>query len=84
MKLLAMITVGKSIERYLAKLGEPTDMPGRSPSRGPRWDEVALNGTMSWIAYFVVARSVLLFNDLDTRQALQLRIDFRTRVACWS
>jgi hypothetical protein len=35
MKLLAMITAGKSIERYLAKLGEPTDVPGRSPSRGP-------------------------------------------------
>jgi hypothetical protein len=33
MKLLAMITAGKSIERYLAKLGEPTDVPGRSPSR---------------------------------------------------
>jgi hypothetical protein len=32
MKLLAMITAGKSIERYLAKLGEPTDVPGRSPS----------------------------------------------------
>jgi hypothetical protein len=33
MKLL--ITDGKSIERHLAKLGEPTDVPGRSPSRGP-------------------------------------------------
>ena len=35
MKLLAMITDGKSVERYLTKLGEPTDVPGRSPSRGP-------------------------------------------------
>jgi hypothetical protein len=36
MKLLAMITAGKSIERYLAKLGEPSDVPGRSPTRGER------------------------------------------------
>jgi hypothetical protein len=35
MKLLAMITDGNSIQRYLAKLGEPSDVPGRSPSRGP-------------------------------------------------
>jgi hypothetical protein len=35
MKLLAMFTAGNSIERYLAKLDEPTDVPGRSPSRGP-------------------------------------------------
>jgi hypothetical protein len=35
MKLLAMITDGKSVERYLTKLGEPTDAPARSPSRGP-------------------------------------------------
>jgi hypothetical protein len=33
MKLLAMITDDKSIERYLAKLGEATDVPGRTPSR---------------------------------------------------
>jgi hypothetical protein len=38
MNLLAMITAGESIARYLAKLGEPTDVPGRSPSRGsPYW-----------------------------------------------
>jgi hypothetical protein len=30
-----MITDGKSVARYLAKLGEPTDVPGRSRSRGP-------------------------------------------------
>jgi hypothetical protein len=35
MKLLAMITDGASVARYLTKLGEPTDVPGRSPSRGP-------------------------------------------------
>jgi hypothetical protein len=35
MKLLAMITDAKSVERYLAKLGEPTQLPGRSPGRGP-------------------------------------------------
>jgi hypothetical protein len=35
MKLLAMITDGASVERYLTKLGEPTDAPGRSASRRP-------------------------------------------------
>jgi hypothetical protein len=35
MKLLAMFTDANSVERYLAKLGEPIDVPGRSPSRGP-------------------------------------------------
>jgi hypothetical protein len=35
MKLLAMITDGASVERYLTKLGEPTDAPARSASRGP-------------------------------------------------
>jgi hypothetical protein len=35
MKLLAMITDGKSVARYLSKLGEPTDVPARSASRGP-------------------------------------------------
>jgi hypothetical protein len=35
MKLLAMITEPKSVARYLAKIGEPTCVPGRSPSRGP-------------------------------------------------
>jgi hypothetical protein len=32
-----MVTDGKSIERYLAKMGEPTDVAGRSPSRSPYW-----------------------------------------------
>ena len=35
MKLLAMITDGNSVERYLTKLSEPTDVPARSASRGP-------------------------------------------------
>jgi hypothetical protein len=35
MKLLAMVTDGKSVARYLTKLGEPTDVPGRAPSPGP-------------------------------------------------
>jgi len=35
MKLLALVTNEKSIARYLAKTGEPTGVPGRSPSRGP-------------------------------------------------
>jgi hypothetical protein len=34
---------GKSIEGYLAKLGEPSDVPVRSPSRGPPyWKSRAL------------------------------------------
>ena len=35
MVLLAMVTEQKSVTRYLAKLGEPTEVPERSPSRGP-------------------------------------------------
>ena len=35
MKLMAMVTDAKSVERYLAKIGEPTEVPCRSPSRGP-------------------------------------------------
>jgi len=35
MKLLALVTDQKSIARYLAKIGEPVNVPGRSPSRGP-------------------------------------------------
>jgi len=35
MKLVAMLTEPKSITRYLAALGENTDVPVRSPSRGP-------------------------------------------------
>jgi hypothetical protein len=35
MKLLAVVSDPKSIARYLSALGEPTDVPGRSPSRGP-------------------------------------------------
>ncbi len=35
MRLLAMVTDPKSIRRYLARVGEPTEPPARSPSRGP-------------------------------------------------
>ena len=35
MKLIAMVTDAKSAERYLAKIGEPTEVPCRAPSRGP-------------------------------------------------
>ena len=35
MKLVALIKEPKSITRYLTALGEPTDVPIRSPSRGP-------------------------------------------------
>ena len=35
MKLVALVTDTKSIHRYLAGIGELTDVPGRSKSRGP-------------------------------------------------
>jgi hypothetical protein len=43
MKLIAMLTEPKSVARYLAGVGELTDVPGRSPSRGPPyWKSVVL------------------------------------------
>jgi len=43
MKLLAIVTQSESIVRHLAALGEPTDVPARSPSRGPPyWKSVVL------------------------------------------
>src|SRR5262249_45618216 len=43
MKLLAMVTEPQSVRRYLVRIGEPTDVPGRSPSRGPPfWKSVVL------------------------------------------
>jgi hypothetical protein len=43
MKLIAMLTETKSVARYLAGIGELTDVPGRSPSRGPpSWKSVVL------------------------------------------
>jgi hypothetical protein len=43
MKLIAMLTEPKSVGRYLAGMGELTDVPGRSPSRGPPyWKSVVL------------------------------------------
>ena len=35
MKLVAILTDPRSIARFLAALGEPTDVPGRSPNQGP-------------------------------------------------
>ena len=35
MKLLAMVTHPTSIARYLAAVGEATEVPRRPPSRGP-------------------------------------------------
>ena len=35
MKLLALVTEPESVTRYLAGIGELTDVPQRSPSRGP-------------------------------------------------
>ena len=37
MKLLALVIDSKSVARYLRAIGEPTDVPCRSPSRGPPW-----------------------------------------------
>ena len=43
MKLLAMVTEPGSVRRYLLRIGEPTDVPARSPSRGPPfWKSVVL------------------------------------------
>ena len=52
MKLLAMVTDEREAARYLAHVGEPTNVPARAPSRGPpywkstvlrrkAWDDVA-------------------------------------------
>ena len=47
MRLLAMVTEPGSIRRYLAKIGEPTDPPARSPSRGPPfWKSFVLRHKM--------------------------------------
>jgi hypothetical protein len=35
MKLVAMVTEPRNIVRFLSALGEPTDVPARSPNRGP-------------------------------------------------
>ncbi|WP_437596059.1 hypothetical protein WMF28_26100 [Sorangium sp. So ce590] len=35
MKLVALVTEPGNITRFLSALGEPTDVPGRSPNRGP-------------------------------------------------
>src|SRR5262249_51151286 len=40
MKLVAMRTVRESITRYLARIGELTDVPERSPGRDPPFDAV--------------------------------------------
>ena len=43
MKLLAMVNSSKSIARYLSAIGESTDVPRPSPSRGPPfWKSVVL------------------------------------------
>jgi hypothetical protein len=47
MKLLAMVTDPNSIRGYLARVGEPTDLPARSSSRGPPcWKSVVLRQKM--------------------------------------
>jgi hypothetical protein len=47
MKLVAMVTDPKSIARYLAALGEPVEVPARSPSRGPPyWKSTVLRRKM--------------------------------------
>src|SRR5258706_4362544 len=45
MKLLALVTNEKTIARYLAKTGEPTGVPGRSPNpAGPRTGRAPCSG----------------------------------------
>jgi uncharacterized protein YbaR (Trm112 family) len=46
MRLVAMVTDEKSVRRYLRALGEPTELPQRSPARGPPyWQSRALRRT---------------------------------------
>jgi uncharacterized protein YbaR (Trm112 family) len=46
MRLVAMVTDEKSVRRYLRALGEPTELPARSPARGPPyWKSRALRRT---------------------------------------
>ena len=43
MKLVALLTEPGEVRRFLRSIGEPTDVPARSPSRGPPyWKSVAL------------------------------------------
>ena len=42
MRLLAMVTKPASIARFLTAIGEPTDAPARSPSRGPPYGRSAV------------------------------------------
>jgi hypothetical protein len=53
MKLVAMLPKRSSITRYLARIGELTDVPERSPSRGPPyWKSTVLRrkalGDAAW------------------------------------
>jgi hypothetical protein len=46
LKLLAIVTEGKSIRRFLASTDEPLDPPTRSPNRGPPyWQSTVLRRT---------------------------------------
>ncbi|WP_437304802.1 transposase [Sorangium sp. So ce388] len=45
MKLVAMVTEPANVARFLSALGEPTDVPARSPNRGPPyWKSTVLRG----------------------------------------
>ena len=35
MKLMSFLTGGRSLLRLLSRLGEPTDVQGKAPARGP-------------------------------------------------
>ncbi|WP_441287763.1 transposase [Sorangium sp. KYC3313] len=53
MKLVAMVTEPTNIARFLSALGEPTDVPARSPNRGPPyWKSTVLHrkapGDAAW------------------------------------
>jgi hypothetical protein len=56
MKLLAVVTDPGSVARYLARLGEPSDIPARSPSRGPPIGRAPSCAERSWAPKRNVAR----------------------------
>jgi hypothetical protein len=48
MKLVALVTEPESVARYLAKLGEPIDVPTRSASRGPPYWKSTVLRRKAW------------------------------------
>jgi hypothetical protein len=48
MKLLGMITDAKGVQRFLAKLGEPTEVPGAPPAAGLRIGRAGCRASRRW------------------------------------